>query len=136
MSPAEGLKDILVAEGVVASGWTWTVGGLRDTAKSISFIDSGGRGGEVKVAIDYVNVQILVLGEKAVGGYTAAYAKADEIFAKLQGITTPHASFSRLVSCVAMGHINWLGKDSQDRPQFSLNFRLIATPENAGNRNY
>lgn len=137
-SPAEGIRDILVAEGVLAgvTGWADRVGGLATSAKNVSLIDSGGRGGEVKVAIDYPSVQMLLVGAKVAGGYSDAYAKAKEIFDTLQGIDTPNATWSGLVSCVAVGQPQWLGRDDQDRPMFSLNFKLITTPENVGNRTY
>lgn len=137
-SPAEGLKDILVDAGVVAgaTGWTWKVGGLGSGENEIAIIDSGGRGGEVKVAIDYPSVQILVKGAKEAGGYTAAFTKAREVYDALQGIDNPNGVWDELVSCVAVNQPAWLGRDDADRPQFSLNFRLITEPSNQGNRPY
>lgn len=139
-SPAEGLKAIATTAGLIGgiTGWTGNVGGLSTstTAKEVSFLDSGGRAGEVKVAIDYPTVQVLVRGSKAAGGYSEAYQKAQAVYDALVGITTPNGIWARLVSCVPRGFINWLGRDDQDRPQFSLNFQLITTPESQGNRTY
>lgn len=138
MTPAQGIEAILIAEGVLGgvTGWTSTVGGLVDTGKNVTLIDSGGRGGEVKVAIDYPSVQAIVQGSKTAGGYVEAYAKAMEVYTALQGIPTPHADWPKLTSCVALNMPVWMGRDDRDRPRFSLNFRLITTPENEGNRTY
>lgn len=138
MSPAEGIRDILVACDVLggATGWAWEIGAIRDTAKSVAIIDSGGREGEVKVAIDYPSVQLIIQGEKLTGGYSVAWDKASEIYKLLHGIDTPNQTWSELTSCVAMGYITSLGRDDSDRPRFSLNFRLITTPEDVGDRTY
>ena len=133
-SAAEGLKAILEGEGVFAGNWYPRIGGLGTADWCVSLIDSGGRGGEVKVAIDYPSVQVLVRGSSSTGAYSATVAKAQEIYDTLMGIDTPRADWANLTSCVAISNPVWLGKDDKDRPQFSLNFRLIVTPENVGNR--
>lgn len=138
-SPAEGFKAILANLGVIdgATGWSGYIGDLPDTPhQAVTIYDTGGRGGEVKVAIDYPTVQVVVRGSPASGGYAAGYAKAQAIYDAMVGIDTPHASWDKLVSCVQMGFINWLGRDDTDRPRFSVNFRLITLPDNEGNRNY
>ena len=136
-SPAAGIYDILEAAGLFggATGWEGRVGGLTDNgAPQVAVIDSGGRAGEVKIQIEYPSVQILVRGSPEQGGYAAAYSKAEKIHAALQGIGQNPVQFARLTSCVAIGFINWLGRDASDRPQFSLNFQLITVPETQGNR--
>jgi hypothetical protein len=137
-SPAEGIGNILLAAGVHggATGWSERLGDAGDVPKVIAIMDSGGRGGEVKVAIDYPSVQIIVKGSSASGGYVATYNKAREVYDVLQGIDTPNATWDELVSCVAMNQPAWLGRDDKDRPQFSLNFRLITEPNNIGHRPY
>lgn len=137
-SPAEGIKAILAAESVVdgGSGWTGLVGGLSENAKCVALIDLPGRGGEVKVAIDYPSVQALVRGEAGAGGYSDAYAKAQEVYDTLQGIDTPNVTWTGLVSAVAISLPAWLGRDDSNRPRFSVTFRLITLPDNEGNRTY
>ena len=138
-TPAEGLKAICAAvTGLFggSTGWVATVGGFSTTGKEISFLDSGGRSSEVKVAIDYPNVQVMIRGTKAAGGYSEAYQKAKEVHAALVGIETPNASWTYLTSCVARGDIIWLGRDDEARPRFSLNLQLITQPENIGHRTY
>lgn len=135
-SPAVGIYDVLEAGGFFggATGWSGRVGGLTDVNAQIAVIDSGGRSGEVKIQIEYPSVQILVRGSPGQGGYDAAYDKAEKIHAALQGIPQNPVQFARLTSCVAIGFINWLGRDESDRPQFSLNFQLITSPATQGNR--
>jgi hypothetical protein len=135
-SPAEGIKDVLVSGALIggASGWGARVGELSDKAPVVAVFDSGGRPGEVRIKIEYPSVQVIVRGEAGQGGYSAAYDKAEKIHAYLQGIDQNPAAFARLTSCVAIGFINWLGRDESDRPQFSLNFQLITEPITAGNR--
>lgn len=138
MSPAEGLKaiavDLALLEGI--TGWRGFVGGTQDLDKNVGFLDTGGVGGEVKVAIDYPTVQAIVLGKKGDGGYHEAYTKARQLYDALLGIDTPVASWPNLVSCIALNQPVWLGRSDVGRPIFSLNFRLIVTPEDIGNRPY
>ena len=138
MTPAEGIIEILLAGGVLGgtTGWVDRVGDAGNAGNIAAFYDSGGRGGEVKVAIDYPTVQVITIGASAGGGYSAAFNKAKEIYNFLQGIETPNAAWPNLVSCVMMNEPLWLGKDESDRPRFSVNMRLIVTPENEGNRTY
>lgn len=137
-TPAEGINQIIVDAGLVggASGWTSVVGGNMGQPKEVTLLDSGGRGGEVKVAIDYPSVQAIVVGSSAAGGYQAAFNKARSIYDLLLGIDTPHAAWDKLVSCIATNQPAWLGRDDGSRPRFSVNFNLIVTPEDIGNRTY
>lgn len=135
-SPAEGIHAILKAAGFFAgaTGWEGKIGELGNNAPCLAVIDSGGRAGEVLIPIEYPSVQILLRGAPGQGGYSAAYDKAEKIHAHLQGITQNPTEMTRLTSCVAIGFINWLGRDANDRPQFSLNFQLITEPVTTGNR--
>ena len=135
-SPAEGLKAVVEAASLIGgvSGWAGKIGGLSGDLPCAAFIDSGGRAGEVLIPIEYPTVQILVRGSAGQGGYTASYDKAEGIHAFLQGIPQNPPQFLRLTSCVAIGFVNWLGRDESDRPQWSLNFQLITEPVTAGNR--
>lgn len=139
MSPADGILAILVDAGIVSTGWVGRVGALHTQAnqdQSIAVLDNGGRGAEVKVAIDYPTVQVLIRGSKAAGGYSAGYAKAEAVLAALQGIDQNPSAYPNLVSCVVRGGITGIGRDENDRPLFSLNFNLITNPSDAGFRTY
>ena len=136
-SPAEGIKAIIEAAPSFvggATGWAPKIGGMSGEVPCVAFIDSGGRSGEVLIQIEYPTVQILVRGSPGQGGYTASYDKAEKIHAYLQGIPQNPPEMPRLTSCVAIGFVNWLGRDESDRPQWSVNFQLITEPVTAGNR--
>lgn len=138
MTPADKLAAITENAGLIggATAFKLSVGGFNGTAQEVTFIDSGGRAPEVKVAIDYPTVQVIVRGSKAGSGYTAAYAKAKEIFDLLQAIPTGPAQYPELASCIAVGFINWLGRDENSMPRFSLNWQLITSSAPIGNRTY
>lgn len=138
MSPSDGLASILVEAGIIdgTSGWSSQVGGLTNRSREVVFIDSGGKGGEVKVAIDYPSVQIIVQGSSTAGGYTEAHDKAIAIRDCLQAVPTPNEAYEELVSCVSVNYPAWLGKSDSDQPRFSLNFNLITAPINQGHRTY
>lgn len=138
MSPAEGISAILEAAGLCGgvTGWASYVGQLGALDQAVCCFDHAGRGGEVKVAIDYPAVQIIVRGTKAQGGYSDAYAKAQEVFAALQGIDQNPTAYTNLVSCVARGQPTGMGRDENDRPMISLNFNLITNPDDDGYRTY
>lgn len=135
-SPAEGIHAILQAASFFggATGWVGKIGELGHDAPCIAVFDSGGGAGEVLIPIEYPSIQILLRGAAGQGGYAATYDRAEKIHAYLQGIPQNPLEMSRLTSCVAIGFINWLGRDSNDRPQFSLNFQLITEPVTIGNR--
>jgi hypothetical protein len=135
-SPAAGFHAIMTAANIIggASGWKGIIGETSPGTNCVGLIDLPGRGGEVKVAIDYPSVQILVVGSKGSGSYSSAFNKAKEIWDHFQGIPTPNAAWDKLVSAVAISQPGWLGRDESNRPRFSATFRLITTPENEVNR--
>lgn len=140
MSPADGIRAILEDLGICGgtSGWGSRTGALHSSMdQCVAVLDSGGRGSEVKIAIDYPTVQVLVRASKNAGGYTAGYDKTRECFVALQAIDQNPAQFVTLTSCVVRGGIIPLGRDDSDRPVFSLNFNLIVTiPGTEGYRDY
>jgi Bacteriophage minor capsid protein len=140
MSPADGIRAILEAAGICGGATTWDsrTGALHTSQdRCVAVLDSGGRGSEVKIAIDYPTVQILVRADKNAGGYVAGYDKARECFIALQAINQNPAQFVNLTSCVVRGGITPVGRDDNDRPVFSLNFNLIVTiPGTEGYRDY
>lgn len=141
MSPAEGLHTLV--EGAVLGALTdfaLRIGRLTDGAGSshreIVFIDHPGSPPETIVGVDYPSVQVIVRGAKSLVGYQESYLaiKAVTNFLHLLDTTTPPISYPELVSCLASTGIAPLGNDAQDRPQFSVNFRLITQPADPGNR--
>jgi hypothetical protein len=138
--PSVGIAAILnaAAPAVVdgATGWPLSLGRLLTTSnRCVALIDGGGRTPEVKVAIDYPTVQVLVRGNKT--EYEASREKAKEIFNILQAHPTPTVDYPELVSSVAATDIAWLGYDPDgERPMWSLNFNLIVNPAAIGHRDW
>jgi hypothetical protein len=138
MRPAEGIIQVLLAAGTgtLAPDGTWPIyeGQFPTTGddQCILVADRGGRSPEVRIAIDYPSIQILVRSSKQ--GYVAARAKSDEVFLALQGIPSEPASYPELTSCVAAGGITFVGYDENERPIWSQNFNLIVSKAPQGHR--
>jgi hypothetical protein len=132
--PGSGIRDILIAAGVLPDGWTVQMGQLADTDKSIGIMDSGGLSAESRLSIDYPAVQVLALGGRGPTGYPDAYTKLIQIRDALVGIPAAPAAYPELTLCRQVGHIVPLGRTDSDRPKFSLNFQLITEPAPAGYR--
>lgn len=131
-SPAHGLLSILKAVSGLTAGWTFAVGRLvPDPDMQVVLRHTGGRPGEVMVAIDYPSVQIICRGEPK--GYDAAYQKLRAVREALVAIPTS-TDYPELTSCVTIGDIVDLGYDDKNRPQFAQNFQLIVSYATSGYR--
>lgn len=138
-TPAVGIADILIAAGIgvnpsMAAVWPIYIGRLpTDKDQAIAVLDRAGRTPEVKIAIDYPSVQLLVRSVKT--GYQTTRLKAVAIFNALQAIPDGGAAFPELTSCVAATAITFAGFDPSERPVQSLNFNLIVSfPATVGYR--
>lgn len=125
------LKDLLVAEGVgtfeATTGWGIYIGRepkLPDT--TIAIARSGGEPPDPKWLLDYPTYQVRVRGPK--GNYASGLAKAEDVKDVLLGITSQDINGVRLVSITMQSDIAFIGFDENERPHFSLNFRLITEP--------
>lgn len=137
MSPADGIYAILEAHNFFQGGWTPNVGILGDANNTIAVLNTGGRSPEVLTAIDYPTVQLLGRGAKSGNSYPILYAKMLEAKKLLHAINEDPAkttAFPELSSCLARGDITDLGADANQRPLMSLNFQLITSPADGGNR--
>ena len=127
------LKDLLVAAGVgvfesaSAADWGIWIGKepkLPDQAVVIA--SSGGQAPDPKWLLDFPSYQIRIRGSK--GNYASAKAKAKDVKDVLLGIQSQDINGERLVSITMSSDIAFIGYDENDRPHFSLNFRLITEP--------
>lgn len=136
MRPSTGIADLLVAAGVgvVAPGTPWPIseGDWVTADRNIMVREPGGRTPEVRIAINYPTIQVLVRGSKA--DYAITRDKAEEVFLALQAIPSAPAEFPDLTSCCAVGGVTWAGRDVNERPQWSLNFNLIVSKPPEGHR--
>lgn len=127
-SPADAASDFLPNTVVGGStGWTLKIG--RDVAtpdQIVVFSDSGGSNPNPKWLLDFPNIQVRVRG--APGGYSEAYAKAKQVSDVLLGIASQNVGSDRWVSVTGLGGIMFTHYDDQERPTFSVNFRLIIEP--------
>lgn len=136
MNAAQGL--LAVAEGLGLVGGTTNWKGFYDhfagDDRTLAFMQEPGKQPEAAVAINYPSVQIL--GRGTANGYSELSQKMEALFNGLhsipQSIAQPH--YQELVSCIARGYIQNLGKDDNNRPMMSLNFNLITAPINLGHR--
>lgn len=128
---AEGAKDLLVAAGVgvfaAASGWGIYVSKEPSTpSTTITLFNTSGRPPNPKWLLDYPSLNIRIRGAK--GGYVNAEDKAKEVKDVLLGLDSQDINGDRWVSVTMPGDLAFIGYDENERPMFSLNFRLIIEP--------
>jgi hypothetical protein len=138
MIPTDGITAILVAANVgvippAAGDWPIYEGQFpSEVDQCIMVREFGGRSSEVRIAIDYPSVQILVRGTER--GYVTSRAKIEDIFLALQGIPSAPAEYPELTSAVAVGGRTFAGYDEKGRPQWTVNFNLIESKNPQGYR--
>jgi hypothetical protein len=139
-TPAEGIKDLLVSAGLGTfagkTGWGIYLAKEPDGSGTphtvITVIDAGGFTPNPKWLLDYPTVQVRVRGAK--NDYIPTYNKARSVRDALLGLPSQDVNGERWVAVNAMGGIHWLGFDDQNRPIFTLNFRLILEPASGTHR--
>ena len=136
-NPSEGIRDLLVAADVgefnVTKGWNIVISRIIDDPNTLIVIyDSGGQSPNPQWLVNYPSVQVRVRG--GANDYTATRAKCREIQDALLGLNSQDINGDRWVSITQLGDINWVGYDSNNRPQFTLNFRLIIEPPEGTHR--
>ena len=135
--PLEGAKDLLVTAGVgtfgAASGWSIDIAKFPETPDSVvALMPRSGLAPNPAWLLDFPGIQILVRGDR--GGYIVAQAKAQAIKDALLGLPSQTIDGDRWVSITMDGDIGFLHFDENNRPIFSLNFRLIIQPASGTNR--
>lgn len=132
---AVGAKDILEAAGVgtfvATSGWGIYVSKEPSTPNTtITLFNTAGRPPNPKWLLDYPSLNIRIRGDK--GGYQAVEAKAKEVKDALLGLDSQDINGDRWVSVTMASDITFIGYDNNERPMYSLNFRLIVEPAASG----
>jgi hypothetical protein len=136
-SPAEMVKDILVTKSVgtfpaASSAWGINISRKTDVpdAQLVCYDSPASENPNPKWLLEYPHVQVLVRG--APDGYSAAYAKAKAVKDALLGIDPVDVTgVGRIDGITMIADIIPLQYDEKDRPQFTLNFRLIFEPATA-----
>ena len=132
-SPAVDIAGLLEAQGLGTAGTTLFVG--RDpggTTLTISVYDTGGLPPNPKYSRDEPSVQIAVWG--AANDYSGGYTKALAIKDYLLGLTSQTIGTKTYFAFNMRTDITFVGYDQNQRPQFTLNFRLIVDDGDVGNR--
>lgn len=100
-----------------ASGWVHAIGFMPDSPdKLLGLFRFGGRFPIGKDGLERPGVQLRVRA----GDYATASAKAVALFDLLRGVEPAAITGVRYMH--AVGSPNWLGQDSNNRPEFSINF--------------
>jgi hypothetical protein len=132
-SPAD-VAATLVPDTIIggASGWAVRIGKMPDTpARHVVFYDSGGMNPNPRWRVDFPTFQVRVRGGN--GEYGVAYDKIRQIRDALLGLDSQDVGPDRWVSVIVMGDIAFVGYES-DRPEFTVNFRVIIEPASGANR--
>lgn len=127
----EDVKDKLVGASIGAfeasSGWGIFIGKMPDRPDTcIVIAHSGGLPADPKWLLDYPNVQVRVRGAK--GNYRDAKAKAQEIKDLLLGISSENHAAGRWVAINLLSDVAFLGYDTNERAEFTINFAMITHP--------
>jgi len=144
-APTTNVKDILLAVPGTAvfakpstapvDTWGLFIGKQPDDNsgifdRSITLYDTGGASPLPHLALDYPHVMINVRGKPE--QYTATREKAVALKNILLGLPSRDINGDRIVSVTLNGDINFVGYDDRNRPEFTLNFRLIVEPDATG----
>ena len=128
-----GAKSIIAAHAAV-SGWQIEIGTMPDEPDEvISINDTGGLDPNPKWLLDYPTIQIMVRGNT--NGYLDTFVEAKAVKDLLLGITSTDINGDRWVSVTQNGDLGYIGRDSDMRPIFSVNFALIIEPQVVANSN-
>jgi len=132
-SPAVGIKDILINEGIAAlvesgNAWTVKVGRILESPdKLLACFDTPGLNPNPKWLVDYPTAQVFIRGP--IDGYQAAWEKAKEVKDALVGRDPETLNGDLWDAILGMGDLIFVRFDERNRPIFTMNFRLIIEPE-------
>jgi hypothetical protein len=131
-SPAVGAKTLLVAASVgsntPSADWAIHVSKMPDRPdRVIAIFDSGGtENPNPKWLLDYRSIAVQVRGK--VSDYALAYNKALEVKDALLGLPAQTVGGDRWDGVTMISDIAFVGRNENDQPILSLNFRIIIEP--------
>ncbi len=133
----EDMRGILATAGVgtVTPNEEWSLNISRMPSapnRQIAISRTGGKASDPKWALDYPSMQVMIRGNPS--DYVAARDKAQNVKDELLGLNSQTIGDTRWVSVTAIGDVNWLGYDENERPMLSVNFALIVEPPPGTNR--
>ncbi len=132
-SPAESMRTLVEGDAGLTA-FTFIVGhGGRSQDRQIVFTDTGGLPSNPKWLIDFPTVQVIT--RDTANGYKAAWNAIKVIKDLCLGLDGQTINGDRWNSVTIGSDITFLGRDANNRPEFSLNFRLIIEPQTNSNTN-
>jgi len=138
MNPAsEDLKDILVTAGIgtyaATSGWAIYVSKEPKSPDTVvTLYDYSGADPSPKFLRDNPNVQVRVRGAKE--AYKAGWTKAQAVKDALLGLPGQTINATKYVGVWMQSDINFINYDDNNRPLFTLNFRITREPASGAYR--
>lgn len=125
MAFVDELGSILTSAGVCSSGasstgWTLRYRDLEPLpAQLVAVIPSGGLDGEQVVELDYPSAQVIVRGSSgAAGELETQVAAVNAALHRYSGTVNGRV----YVNIARKGDVQWMGRDQNQRPMYSLNF--------------
>jgi hypothetical protein len=132
-SQAVGAKTLLVAASVGSAtptaDWSVHVSKMPPLPnKAIAIFDSGGtgEGPNPKWLLDYRTMQVRIRSEP--DDYVGAFDKAQQVKDTLLGLPAQTVGSDVWDGVTILSDITFIGRDDNDRPELSINFRLIIEP--------
>jgi hypothetical protein len=116
------LEDSSSGLGLVLGTDLFINGKPTSPSNLVVVFDTGGMG-QLRYGMERPNVQLLVRNTS----YRTGYALAKDIKYFLHEKVNEIWNTARYIQILARTEINYLGKDSQNRFEFSLNFMIIRT---------
>lgn len=133
-APSIDIAGLLNTAGIATSGVDMFVASIPDTVNgfAVQLNDSGGPNPIPVYTRDFKDLQILVRGN--IGGYEAAWDKAEEIKNFLLGKEDTTIGSNIYMSFLMRSDITYIGLDENKHPKISLNFRITIDGPDTGNR--
>jgi hypothetical protein len=127
-APSVDVKDLLESESVLALtfGTDLFIGEIPpEPNECVVVFDTGGSPSEPHYTYERPTVQIRVRGER--GGYVVAYDLINAVRNTLNGQSNVSVNTSRYVGIWQQGDVSFVAWDDNQRPLFTVNFRLHRT---------
>lgn len=132
-----GVQSLLVSAGVgsgtPSADWGVHYGTLPTTPDRVIVIrSSGGMEPNPKWLLDYPSLQVIVRG--GVNDYITGRAKAQAVKDTLLGLDSQDINGDRWDSITMVGDVTDAGRDENNRPLTTANFKFIIEPASGANR--
>lgn len=132
MRPSDIARSIMLQVpaviGATASvDWGSSISKMPTTPiRAVAIFDTGGTNPNPAINLDFQTIQVQVRGNTNDNALT--YQKAKDIKDRLLGAPSQDVGGDRMISLTMIGDITFAGRDENDYPIYTLNFRLIIEP--------